>query len=328
MADALGLVLPHGQIRELAEWARAAEKAGFASVWAIEYYDRSAMVSAAAMAAATERITVGTSIAYAFGRSPLVLAVEVRDLDALSGGRFRLGLGTGTRRMMADWHNMDPAHPAPRMEELVPLLRRLWRLHEGAVTHDGRFYRLRVTPQSGLRPPESAEIPVDVAGVNPRMIRAAGAVADRLIGHLLYTPEYVREVVRPALEAGARRAGRNLTPPIAGTLLCSVDDDADLARRRAAETMAFYASTKTYAPMLGRHGYGAQAERVRRAWHEGDLAGMVKAVSGPMLDEIALVGTPREVRDRYAARWRGLYEATLLFPVPGGEDALIDTFRR
>ncbi|NUR83330.1 MAG: LLM class flavin-dependent oxidoreductase [Nonomuraea sp.] len=327
MADALGLVLPHGRIGELAEWAADAEKAGFGSVWAIEYNDRSAVVSAAALAAATRRITVGTSIAYAFGRSPLVLAVEAMDLDALSGGRFRLGIGTGTTRMLADWHGVDPAHPAPRMEELVPLLRRLWRLHEGPVAHDGRFYRLRVSPRSGSRPPERAEIPVDVAGVNPRMIAAAGAVADRLLGHQLCTPAYVREVVRPALATGARGAGRNAAPPIAGTLLCSVDDDADLARRRAAETMAFYAATRTYATMLARHGYAAETERVRRAWRQGDPAGMAEAVSDRMLDDIALAGTPREVRDRFAARWRDLYETTLLFPVPGGENALIDAFR-
>src|SRR5919204_620813 len=78
--------------------------------------------------------------------TPLVLAAEARDLDALSGGRLILGLGTGTQRMQRDWHGLDGEHPAPRMEELIGLLRRLWRLHEGPIAHEGRFYRLNVQP--------------------------------------------------------------------------------------------------------------------------------------------------------------------------------------
>src|SRR5881227_3826207 len=165
MADAMGvsgisLVTSSGGPTELAEAARLAEEAGFASVWATEFYDRSATVALAAMAQATTSIELGSAIAYAFGRTPVVLAAEARDLDELSGGRLTLGLGTGTRRMQQDWHGLDGEHPAPRMEELVPLLRRMWRLHEGAVEHDGRFYRLHVRPTAAVAPPLRTEIPV------------------------------------------------------------------------------------------------------------------------------------------------------------------------
>jgi alkanesulfonate monooxygenase SsuD/methylene tetrahydromethanopterin reductase-like flavin-dependent oxidoreductase (luciferase family) len=126
-----------GGLADVAESARLAEQAGFASAWATEFYDRSATVSLAAMAAATSTITLGSAIAYAFGRTPLVWAAEARDLDELTGRRLILGLGTGTRRMQQDWHGLDGEHPASRMEELVPLLRRLLRLHEGPIAHDG-----------------------------------------------------------------------------------------------------------------------------------------------------------------------------------------------
>ncbi|HEY8638453.1 MAG TPA: LLM class flavin-dependent oxidoreductase, partial [Solirubrobacteraceae bacterium] len=129
----LSLVTSAGGPVELAQAARLAEAAGFESVWATEFYDRSATIALAAMAQATERIELGSAIAYAFGRTPLVLAAEARDLDELSGGRLTLGLGTGTRRMQQEWHGLDGNHPAPRMEELVPLLRRLWRLHDGPL---------------------------------------------------------------------------------------------------------------------------------------------------------------------------------------------------
>src|SRR5205823_3559507 len=118
-------------LEEAVEAARLAEGAGFESVWTAEFPDRSATVAAAAVAQATEHVTVGTAIAYAFGRTPLVLAAEARDLDFLSSGRLILGLGTGTKRMQRDWHGLDGEHPAPRMEELVPLIRKLLRLNEG-----------------------------------------------------------------------------------------------------------------------------------------------------------------------------------------------------
>src|SRR6266480_7330226 len=164
------LVTSSGGPAELAEAARLAEEAGFASVWATEFYDRSATVALAAMAQATNTIELGSAIAYAFGRTPLVLAAEARDLDELSGGRISLGLGTGTRRMQRDWHGLDGEGPASRMEELVPLLRQLWHLHEGPIDHEGRFYTLKVRPTAPPRQPLRPEVPIYMAGVNARMI--------------------------------------------------------------------------------------------------------------------------------------------------------------
>jgi hypothetical protein len=110
-AQGISLVTSSGGPGELAHAARLAQDAGFASVWATEFYDRSATVGLAAMAQATSTIELGSAIAYAFGRTPLVLAAEARDLDELSGGRLALGLGTGTRRMQQDWHGLDGEHP-------------------------------------------------------------------------------------------------------------------------------------------------------------------------------------------------------------------------
>ena len=294
--------------------ARLAEAAGFASVWATEFYDRSATVSLAVMAQATTRIGLGTAIAYAFGRTPVVLAAEARDLDELAGGRFILGLGAGTRRMQTDWHGLDGEHPASRMEELVPLLRALWRLHEGPVDHDGRFYRLHVRPTAAVAPPLRPDVPVYLAGVNPRMIEAAGRVGDGLVGHPLFTPEYVREVARPALAHGAERAGRDTAVPIAGYLTCSVDADRGAARQAAAAVVAFNSTVKTYRVVHRLHGFEEHAERIREAWRGGDFARAVSLVPDEMLDTIALAGTPDEVRARFAERWAGVYEHTLLWP--------------
>jgi probable F420-dependent oxidoreductase len=307
------LVVGRSRLDDLVASARLAEEAGFDSIWATEFYDHSATVGLAAMAAATARIGLGSAIAYAFGRTPLVLAAEAADLDELSGGRLTLGLGTGTQRMQRDWHGLDGEHAATRMEELVPLVRRLWRLDRGAIEHDGRFYRVAIEPTAPPRTVER-EIPIYLAGVNARMIEAAGAVGDGLVGHPLFTRRYVEEVVRPALARGARRAGRPERVPIAGYVNCCVDDDRDAARRDAATLIAFNSTVSTYQGILRLHGFGDRAQAIRTAWEERDWEGMVGAVSDEMIDTIALAGTPAEVRERFEADWAGLYEAPLLWP--------------
>jgi probable F420-dependent oxidoreductase len=331
-ARGISLVVTGGTgLADIAESARLAEDAGFDSAWATEFYDRSATISIAAMAASTSALTVGSAIAYAFGRTPLVWAAEARDLDELTGQRLIVGLGTGTKRMQRDWHGLDGEHPAARMEELVPLIRRLLRLHEGPISHHGRFYRVDVRPTAPVGPPPRTDLPIYLAGVNPRMVQAAGTVGDGLIGHPLFTPEYVRDVVRPALERGAEIAGRDAPVPIAGYITCSVGDDREAARQAARAVVAFNSTVKTYRIIHRHHGFEAEAEAIRERWLAGDFGAAVDLVTDEMLDTIALAGTPGEVRERFQRRWAGVYERSLLWPPAflglDGVRAVIDTFR-
>ncbi len=312
--------------------ARRAEERGFESVWTTEFYDRSATVSLAAMALTTSTITVASGIAYAIGRSPLVLAAEARDLDELSGGRLLLGLGTGTRRMQQDWHGADGLSPAPRLEELVPLLRRIWAMDSSGVQHEGRFYRMALRPTAEVtpRPP----IPVYLAGFNTRMVQAAGAVADGLVGHPIFTARYLDEVVRPALAAGAARTGRDQDVPIAGYVICSVADDGDRARRDAAAQIAFYVVVRTYAPLVELEGFTTEVAEIREAWGRQDHRAMIDAVSQAMLERMAVAGTPDEARDQLPA-FHGRYDRLCCyvpsFGLSGAEiadrvSAAVDTF--
>jgi len=293
--------------------AAAADAAGFDAAWASDFYSRSASISLAAMAANTSSCRLGSSIMYGVGRSPLVLATESRDLDELSGGRLVLGLGNGTRRMMADWHGVDDTSaPALRMEELVPLVRRLWNLHEGPVRHDGRFYHLNLVPTGDVEPP-SRSIPIVTAGVKPRMCEVAGRVADGLAGHPLFTTTYVEEVVRPAIVRGAERAERDPDQvEVTSMVMCAVHDDPVVARRELAQQIAFYSSVKSYETVLDVNGFGREGEAIREAFARRDLPAMFAAVSDAMIDAMGVAGTPDDVRAGLR-RYDGVLDHVILY---------------
>jgi len=294
--------------------AAAADAAGFHSAWTAELYNRSATVTLAALAMSTSSCTLGSGIMYGVGRSPLMLAAEARDLDELSGGRLVLGLGNGTRRMISDWHGLDGEAPATRMEELVPLLRRLWRLNEGPVDHEGRFYRCRIRALDELSEPPVRDIPIYTAGVNPRMMETAGRVADGLLGHTLFSPRYIEEVALPAIERGARTAGRDRRDVrMTATVLTSISDDGVQARRDAAAMIAFYGSVKTYGKVFEVSGFGAEAAEMRDAFRRGDVDAMVASVSDAMVDEFSVAGTPAQVNDQLR-RYEHLVDEVVLFP--------------
>src|SRR5438034_7175943 len=179
----LGLLLELPTQRENVELAARAEAAGFESVWAPEFHNHSGPLALSAAALATESVELGTSIAWAFGRSPLLTAVTALDLDELSGGRFVLGLGTGTRRMRTDWLGAPGDHPARRLRETVEAIRAVWSAAEaGAVEYEGELVRLSVRPYG--RPGQvRASLPIFLAAVNEGMARTAGAVADGVVGH-------------------------------------------------------------------------------------------------------------------------------------------------
>jgi probable F420-dependent oxidoreductase len=309
-----GITVLRGSVTDLGEGARTAEATGYSRVWTPEFYTRSAVVTLAHMAARTERVGLGTSIAYAVGRSPLTLATEARSLDELSAGRLTLGLGTGTRKMMEAWHGVAPDGPASRMEELVPLLRRLWRLHEGPVSHDGRFYHLDLVTTAEVDEPVRTDIPVYTAGVNPRMIEVAGRVGDGFLGHPLFGPPYIDEVVRPAIAEGARKGDRDpAAVELCGVVICSIADDEEQARREVAAQLAFYAAPKTYRPVLERSGFGDAADAIREALAARDPATMAAAVPDAMVDQLAVAGTTTQVAEQLR-RLEDVLDHVIVYP--------------
>ncbi|WP_037077180.1 LLM class flavin-dependent oxidoreductase [Pseudonocardia spinosispora] len=310
-----GFTALRGGVRQIAEAAAKAEQSGFHTAWSPEFYTRSAVVTLAHMATMTSTVQIGSSIAYGVGRSPLTVATEARSLDELSGGRLVLGLGTGTRRMMQNWHGVDPEGPASRMEELVPLLRRLWRLHEEPVKHDGRFYHVDLTPTAEIEAPVRTDIPVYTAGVNSRMVEVAGRVCDGFLGHPLFSADYLTEEVRPAIARGAAKGERDASRvAVCGLVICSVADDEEQARREVAGQLAFYAAPKAYGTVLERQGFGEAGAAIREAFAARDFDAMAKAVPDAMIDKLAVAGTPSQVADQLS-RYDGILDHVIIYPV-------------
>jgi probable F420-dependent oxidoreductase len=331
----LGLLLELPTQRENVELAARAERAGFDSVWAPEFHNHSGPLPLAAAALSTTNVELGTSIAWAFGRSPLLTAVTALDLDELSGGRFILGLGTGTRRMRTDWLGAPGERPARRLRETVEAIRAVWSAAaSGSVEYEGELVQLKVRPY-GRAGQVRAAIPVFLAAVNEGMARTAGAIADGVVAHPMATAPYIDEVMRPAIAEGAEREGRDpAVVEVADWLVVAASDDADKAREDARRQIAFHATVRTYDRILDLHGFTEIAARIRELWRGFDLGAMTELVTDEMLELMAVAGTPDECREKVADRARSADRLLLGAPVVATDparmreyhDAIIEAF--
>ncbi|MCH7488244.1 MAG: LLM class flavin-dependent oxidoreductase [Chloroflexi bacterium] len=290
------LALGAGPAEEIAKLAADAEAAGFGALWTSEmFHDPFSPLAAAATG--TSRIGLGTSIALAFVRSPWVLALTALDLDAMSGGRFVLGLGTGLKRINERWHGVAYGKPTPHIREVVQLIRLITeRAHGGEpIKFAGQFYTLDIRGWRRPQPPVRERIPIYLAGVREGMIRAAASVADGLLGHPIYSLRWTQDVVVPALARGLKEAGREREGfELCLGVCCAVDSDVRRARRAAAATIAFYATVKTYEPLFAS--FRNEVRAIQEALLKGDSSGAAEAVSDDMIDTFAATGDADQVR--------------------------------
>jgi probable F420-dependent oxidoreductase len=327
----LGVVIG-GELPAQRRLARQVEDAGFESVWVAETA-RSAFVQAAVASSATARVQVGTDIALAFPRSPTITAMTARDLAELSGGRFILGLGTQVKRVNEQRFGVAFEHPAPKIAEAVEAIRAVLGTFAGRpIDHRGRFYSITMPPFPGASPAPGG-VPIYLASVNRIMAETAGRCADGVLGHPMTSPAYVREILRPAVEKGAKEMGRDPAEVNISTgVILQVSKDRTAARQEAALQIGFYATTRTYRPVLALHGFETLVEPLREAHARGDFAELA-SVASPMVDAFAVAGDPDECRERIAA-FDGLVDRVILGGAWVGapdrlaenHQAIIDTF--
>jgi probable F420-dependent oxidoreductase len=319
--DAMISALP---IREIAAHAAGVERAGFDGLWLTES-GRTAYLGCAAAALATDSLDIGTGVAVAFPRSPMVTASTAWELAEATGGRFLLGLGTQVRAHVVRRYSAEFSRPGPRMREYVRAVRAIWHAFQGEETLDfhGEFFDFDLLPAAWSPGPiEHPHPPVYVAAVRPWMLRMCGEVADGVHVHPLHTARYLDEVVRPNVASGAEAAGRE---PASVALACPVmtitgDTDEELARwrERARMQIAFYGSTPGYELVFEVHGWDGTGERLNRLQRAGDLAGMAAAVTDDMVDAVAVTARWDDLPAALVDRFGGSAERLICYYVGTG----------
>jgi len=285
---------------DLAAQARQAEAAGIECVWMPELY-RSSVTQATWIAAVTERIGVGTGIAWAFTRSPFILAVTALDIDEMSGGRFRLGLGAGVKRLNETWHGVAYGRPAPHLRETIEAVRLIMQKASNGepIRFEGAYHDIDIKGWVRPHPPEREAVPIYTAAVREGMARMAGDVADGLIGHPMCSLRWLDRVLVASFETGLARSGRERSDfDFIPTVCCAISDDEEAAYDACRRTIAFYATVRTYAPLWEMHGFGDAAIEIGNAFRAGDLRRMPSLVPDGMVDAHCAAGPLDKVRAR------------------------------
>lgn len=270
----------------------------------------------------TSRMQLRTSIALAFARSPMDMAYIAWDLQALSGGRFALGLGSQVRGHIVRRFNMPWGSPAARMREYILALRAIWDSWQKGTKLDfkGEFYNFNLMPPFfNPGPTEHPDIKVYIAAVNPHMLRAAGEVCDGVLLHSFNTSRYTKEVVLPNLEEGAAKSGRTLKDLDiygGGFIVAEAgEEEIEGSKQATRNRIAFYASTRSYAPVMNAHGWNDTAQKLYRMSVDGKWPEMGAQITDEMLNAFAVVGTYDEIVDRIKAAY-GPFATSVTFSIP------------
>jgi probable F420-dependent oxidoreductase len=306
-------------LRAMQNLGREVEVTGFNGLWITES-GRTAYAACTAVALSTERLDLGTGIAVAFPRSPMVTAQAAWELQEAVGGRFVLGLGTQVKGHVERRYSAPFDHPGPRMREYVLAVKAIFRAFRGEeqLRFDGDFYRLSLLPAMWSPGPiDAPDPPVYLAGVNPWMCRAIGEVADGIHVHPLHSLRYLDEVVRPNIKHGAQRAGRDpgdiaIVCPLL-TIVGDTEEEIALWRERARLQLAFYGSTRTYARIFELHGWPGTSDRLHEQQASGDFDGMAETFTDEMLDVFSLTATWSGLADAILERYRGVADRVICY---------------
>lgn len=307
-----------GPLRRIQRLAQDAAGAGFAGLVVTEA-GRTAYLSCAAAALAAD-VDIATGIAVAFPRSPMVTASVAWELADVSGGRFRLGLGTQVRAHIERRYGAEFDPPGPRLREYVLAVRAAFRAFRRVepLRFDGQWWKLSLLPDTWSPGPiDVPDPPIDIAAVNPWMLRMAGEVADGVHVHPLNTPTYLSETVLPNLRAGAGRVGRErsslqvIVP--AFTAAGDSDEERERWRELARTQVAFYGSTPNYGFIFDQLGFDGTTERIRERQKAGDVAGMARVIGDDLLEHFVVTSDWDHLAAALVDRYRGLADRVVAY---------------
>ena len=286
--------------------AREADRLGFACVWAAEAYGSDAVTMLAWIAAQTQRIDIGSAVLQIPARAPAMTAMTAASLDALSGGRFRLGLGVSGPQVSEGWYGVRFGRPLRRTREYVDVVRMAGARSE--VAYDGEFYRLPLPDgpgkalRLGFHPPRD-RIPTYLAAIGPKNLELAGEIADGWLA-IFFAPEFAGEQLA-AIAAGRARAGATMdgfdvVPSVPVVIGEHVESCAELVRWYAALYLGGMGSRQHnfYNQLASRMGYGEAAREVQDLYLAKRQRDAAAAVPLEFIDRTSLLGPPDRISQR------------------------------
>lgn len=313
--DAMTTPAPLGQIGEL---ARRTQSAGFSGLLFTET-GRTAYLNAAVASQAAPGLELSTGVAVAFPRSPFVTATTAWELQQATGGKFRLGLGTQVRRHIERRYGSAFERPGPRLRDYVQAVKACFAaFRTGRLDYHGEFYDLDfITPQWSPGPIDAPDPKVDIAAVNPWMLRMAGEVADGVHIHPIAEPGYLTRHALPNTAKGAAKAGRAVSdiavivPEM--TIVGDSDEERDNERETVRAGLAFYGSTPNYAFIWDEAGFEGTTARIREKQKAGDFAGMAAQITDEHLAAFATESTWDGLADALTEKYAGFATRLVLY---------------
>ncbi|MFM1791240.1 MAG: hypothetical protein RLZZ526_1567 [Actinomycetota bacterium] len=292
--------------------AKEVEAAGYSGAWTAETaHDPFLPLTLAAEHTTT--LELGTSIAVAFARNPMLLANIGWDLQAYSKGRFILGLGSQIKPHIEKRFSMEWSHPAARMREMVLAIRAIWDTWENGTKLEFRGDFYTHTLMTPFFTPERAELAgfgtpkIYLAGVGEKMTEVCGEVCDGFICHGFTTEKYLREVTIPALARGRAKAGKTMEGfDIVGPSFVVSGGNEEEMKAAAAGTrqqIAFYGSTPAYKGVLDIHGWGGLQDELNTLSKLGKWVEMGDLITDEILNTFAVVGEPETIAPELHKRY-------------------------
>ncbi len=344
-----GISLAYSELAEKPALARRAEEAGFDLIW----NSGESIPLFGAMSQATERARFGSGVIRVFAHEARELAQAAADLQRLSGGRFVMGLGGGTKRMNINQLGKEFDRPATRIRELIRGLRLAWSTPaDEAVDFRGEYYELTgqglaggsdIPAGMGLgggdAPPAPADTPIYLAAVNRAMLRLAGERCEGLCGHPIASVRFINEVAWPGIDEGLVRAGRTRNDfDHNAWIVTAIAEDREQAAREAKYHIGRFMATRSYAIVLDSQGLEDVRARIQDAFfnHQHDPQALIDAVPDEVARDHAIYGTPDEVREQ-AQRYEGVVQTSTFYcasalmsreRIRENIDQMIETFAR
>ena len=318
----------HGDPAGIRHVARAIEERGGVGALYVPEGNHDAFVYLTLAAIETQRLQLGTSIALAFARSPMAMAYPAYDVQRLSGGRLVLGLGSQIKPHIERRFSMPWSRPAERMREYIAALRAIWHTWQtgDALDFRGDFYtHTLMPPLFNPGPLDGPAPPIWLAGVGPRMVEAAGAVADGFICHPLLSRSYLADAIKPALAAGRTSTGADrpfTTVAMAMVTTGRTEEAYAAAIAGTKRQIGFYASTPAYKPVLDHHGWGDLHGEAHALTKQGRWAELGDLVDDEMLNTLAVVGELNQVGVAVRDRFEGLADRIIL-SIPYSADDML-----